>query len=135
MADVDRGPDVDQSALYSDAVMEAELRESMRSEGEIELFKIISRALSVRSELANSVVVKQMLGQMWSMVADFFEAVTEAPTLAGLPHDDPMVLLHQRMLANFTVVAGVNQTLIAAREAEQELRAVDDMEHEIEDTP
>ena len=134
MADVDRGPDVDVSALDDDAVIERELREAFRSEGEIELFKVISRMLAVKSELANSVIVKKMLADMWGVVSEFFDTISEAPTIAGLAHDDSLVLLHQRMQANFTVVAGVNQTFKDSREAEEELRAVDDMDHKIEDT-
>lgn len=58
-----------------------------------------------------------------------FESVTEAPTLANLSHDDPIVCQHQKMLANFTVVADLNQILKAGKEAEDELVSVDHMDH------
>jgi hypothetical protein len=127
------GPGVDASPLHADQVLERELREALRSEGEIELFKVIQQGLAVRAELQQSAIVRSMLSAMWSTVADFFEAVTAAETLAGLEHNDPLVLHHQRMRANFSVVADVNQSFKKSAEAEEELVAVDDMESEIED--
>jgi hypothetical protein len=129
----DHGPEVDTSAVYADGVMERELREATKSEGEIELFKVVRQSLRVRGELANSEVVKRALSVIWGNVAEFFEAVTEAETLAGLSHDDPIVNHHQRMLANFTVIADINQTLKAGNDAERELTAVDQMSHFTED--
>ena len=133
MAEPDRGPSVDQSSLMSDGILERELREALKSEGEIELFKIVQQMFQIQGELANTAVVKQMLHGMWDNVIEFFALMTETKTLAGLDPNDELVLQHQRMLANFAVVANVNAVFKAAREAETELRAVDDMEHEIED--
>lgn len=133
MANPDRGPDVDQSALSSDDVLERELREALKSEGEIELFKKIQDSLAVESELRKNPLVRKILHGMWDEVAVFFALVTEADTLAGLDANDPLVLGHQRMAANFSVVAGINQTFKDAAEAEGTLRAVDDMGHTIED--
>lgn len=129
----DRGPGVDQSSLMDDDVLERELRSALKSEGEIELFKIIQKMMQVQGELQRSVVVKQMLSGMWGNVIEFFALMTEVPTLAALPPDHDLVIKHQRMIANFDVVADVNAIFKAAREAEAELRAVDDMGHEIED--
>lgn len=134
MAEPDRGPPVDQSSLMTDGVLERELREALKSEGEIELFKVVQQMFQIQGELANTAVVKQMLAGMWENVIEFFALMTETSTLAGLPPDDELVLQHQRMLANFAVVAGVNAVFKAAREAENELRAVDDMGQEIEDS-
>jgi hypothetical protein len=117
----------------TDGVLERELREALKSEGEIELFKIVQQMFQIEGELANSAAVKQMLSGMWQNVIEFFALMTETPTLAGLAPDHDLVLQHQRMLANFIVVANVNAVFKAAREAETELRAVDDMGHEIED--
>ena len=133
MADPDRGPSVDQSSLMDDQVLERELRDALRSEGEIELFKIIQTSLQVRNELADTASVRVMLSGMWNNVADFFEEIVSAPTLAGLAADNALVAKHQRMLANFAVVSDINQTFKSAVEAEAELRAVDDMDIDRED--
>ena len=133
MADPDRGPDVDQSSLMADGVLERELRDALKSEGEIELFKIIQHMFQIDGELAKSVIVRQMLSGMWENVIEFTALMTETPSISGLAPDHDLVLQHQRMLANFDVVAGVNAVFKAAREAETELRAADDMGHEIED--
>ena len=133
MADPDRGPDVDQSSLMADGVLERELRDALKSEGEIELFKIIQHMFQIDGELAKSVIVRQMLSGMWENVIEFFALMTETTTLAGLAPDNDLVVQHQRMLANFNVVAGINAVYKAAREAETELRAVDDMGQERED--
>lgn len=133
--DPDRGPVVDQSSLMEDGVLEVELRQALKSEGDIELFKAVQLSFQIANELANTASVKIMLSAMWSNVADFFERITEVPTLAGLAHDDPVVIDHQRMLANFEVVASINAIFKAAAEAETELRAADDMGQEIEETP
>ena len=74
-------PSVDTSNVYGDDVLERELRDALKSEPEIELFKLINKSLRVRAELADTETVKIMLSQMWSNVADFFEVVTEVPTL------------------------------------------------------
>ena len=134
MAEPDRGPSVDQSLLMDDGVLEAELRNALRSEGEIELFKAIQTMLQVKNELANSAAVRVMLSGMWTNVADFFDEIVTAPTLVGLAPDDNLVAKHQRMQANFTVVSDINQIFKSAEEAEVELRAVDEMDHEREDT-
>lgn len=134
MAEPDRGPSVDQSSLMSDEVLERELRETLRSEGEIELFKVVQQKFQIESDLRNSAVAKQMLSGMWANVIEFFALMTEIKTLAGLAPDNDLVLRHQRMLANFDVVAGVNAIFKASREAEIELRAVDDMDREREDS-
>jgi hypothetical protein len=133
MADPDRGPSVDQSFLMEDGVLERELRDALKSEGEIELLKIIQRKFQIENDLANSPIVRQMLSSMWENVIEFFALMTEAPTLVALEPDATLVLQHQRMLANFAVVAGVNAVFKAAKEAEIELRAADDMGHEIEE--
>lgn len=124
----EHGPDIDTSALYADGVMERELREATRSEGEIELFKIVQQSMRIRGELANSAIIKNMMSAMWNNVAEFFESVTAAETLANLSYDDPIVCRHQKMLANFTVIADLNQILKAGKEAETELVSVDHME-------
>ena len=128
------GPEVDTSQVYADDVLERELRDALKSEGEIELFKRINKALRVKGELADSETVRQMLADMWENVAEFFEAVTDAKTLAGLANDDELVLQHQLMRANFAVVANVNQLFKEASEAEVELTAVDQMARESEAT-
>lgn len=133
MADPNRGPGVDQSSLMEDDVLERELRNALKSEGEIELLKIVQKKFQVESDLDKSVIVRQMLSGMWENVIEFFAMMTETPTLAALAPDDDLVIEHQRMLANFAIVANVNAVFKAAREAEIELRAVDDMDHEIED--
>lgn len=133
MAEPDRGPSVDQASLMNDEVLELELRGALKSEGEIELFKIVQRKFQIEGELANSAAVRVMLSGMWENVIEFFALMTEAPTLAGLNQDNDLVLHHQRMLANFDVVSDINAVFKAAREAETELRAVDDMGHDIED--
>lgn len=131
----DHGPEVDTSQVYSDDILERELRDAMKSEGEIELFKLVAKGLRVRGEVADSETVSLMLSKMWSNVADFFEIVTEAPTLAGLDHDNELVIRHQRMKANFEVVAGINSLFKQSSEAESELLATDHMGHELEETP
>jgi len=133
MAEPDRGPGVDQSSLMSDDVLERELRDNLKSEGEIELFKVVQKKFQIEGDLANSAVVRTMLYGMWANAIEFFALMTETKTLAGLAPDDDLVLEHQRMRANFDVVASVNAIFKAAREAETELRAVDDMGHDIED--
>lgn len=129
----DHGPEVDTSQLYGDDVLERELRDAMKSEGEIELFKLVAKGLRVRGEVATTETVSIMLSQMWSNVADFFETVTEAPTLAGLAHDHDLVVQHQRMKANFEVVAGINNLFKQASEAEVDLLAADQMADETEE--
>jgi hypothetical protein len=126
-------PGVDTANLYNDDVLEKELRDALKSEPEIELFKLINKSLRVRAELADTEIIRVMLGKMWGTVADFFEVVTEAPTLAALPHDDPLVLAHQRMKANFEVVSEINNLFKQAGEAEVDLKAIDQMEHETEE--
>lgn len=136
MADPDRGPELDTSRLYDDDVLEREVQSALNStDREVELFKVINRMLRVRGELQNNEMARIALSGMWENVADFFDAIIEAKTLAGLEHDDDLVVMHQRMLANFTVVNNINAVFGAAREAEVELRANDDMTHEIEDSP
>ena len=130
----DHGPKVDTSQVYDDDVLERELRDALKTEGEIELFKLVNKALAVKRELADTEAVRQMLSGMWSNVAEFFETVTAAPTLAGLSPDDDLVLQHQRMRANFDVVAGINQLFKQASEAEAELVSADQMSHEAEET-
>lgn len=129
----EHGPDLDVSALYDDGVMELELQQALKSEGEIELFKLVQKALRVRGELANSEMVRIILAGMWEDVASFFDAIYSADTLADLSHDSPIVCQHQRMLANFEVIANLNRTLKAGKEAEDELKAIDQMDHTIED--
>ena len=130
----DHGPAIDTSAIYDDEdVLERELRQALKSEGEIELFKVINRSLQVRQELANTQTVRIMLANMWEGVADFFESVTEAPTLAGLANDHELVVQHQQMKANFAAVGAINELFKDAREAEQELASVDLMTKEVED--
>ena len=133
MAEPDRGPGVDQSSLMSDEVLERELRANLKSEGEIELFKVVQKKFQIEADLAGSAIVRTMLHSMWENVIEFFALMTETQTIAGLPPDHDLVLEHQRMRANFDVVASINAIFKAAREAETELRAVDDMGHEIED--
>ena len=133
MADPDRGPEVDQTSFHNDPVLERELRQALKSEGEIELFKIVNKRIRIEGELENSETVRLMLGHMWGCVADFFELITEAETIAGLQPGDGLVVAHARMRANFDVVATVNATLKVGREAETELRAIDDMGHEAEE--
>lgn len=123
----DHGPEVDSSQVYSDDVLERELRDAMKSEGEIELFKLVAVGLRVRGEVATTETVAIMLSKMWSNVADFFESVTEATTLAGLAPDSDLVIQHQRMLANFHVVAEINKLFRQSSEAETELMAIDHM--------
>ena len=130
----DHGPSVDSSYIYDDdEVLEKELRDALKSEGEIELFKLINKSLRVRAELADSETVRTMLVGMWENVAAFFEAITAAKTLAGLTHDDDLVVLHQRMLANFDVVSTINGLFKAAKDAEKELIAKDQMDHDTEE--
>lgn len=134
MAEVDRGPDVDTSRLYDDDVLEREVQQALGStDREVELFKVINGMLRVKAELATSEFIKIALTGMWANVADFFDTVAEADTLANLPHDHDLVIMHQRMKANFTVVSNINAVFKDAREAENELRANDDMDHVAEE--
>ena len=133
MADPDRGPDIDTSRLYDDDVLEREVQQALGSTDlEVELFKVINKMLRVKGDLQNE-TVKIALAGMWANVADFFDAITTADTLAGLPHDHELVTMHQTMKANFTVVSNINAVFSDAREAETELRALDDMDQEIEE--
>ena len=129
----DHGPEVDTSQVYSDDVLERELRDAMKSAGEIELFKLVAKGMRVRGEVAETECVAIMLSKMWSNVADFFESVTEAETLANLLPDSELVLQHQRMLANFNVVAGINELFKQSSEAEAELTAIDHMSDETDE--
>lgn len=132
MAD-DHGPDLDNSRLYDDDVLERELQQALGStDREIELFKAINQMLRVKADLQNE-TTKITLAGMWGNVADFFDAVTEADTLIGLAPDHKLVTLHQRMRANFSIVSDINAVFGNAREAEGELRALDDMDHEMPD--
>jgi len=134
MAEPDRGPEVDTSRLYDDDVLEREVQEALGStDREVELFKTINAMLRVKAELANNESIKIALAGMWSVVADFFDAIAGADTIAGLPHDHELVVLHQRMKANFTVVSNINAVFKDAREAEDELRANDDMDHFVDE--
>jgi len=129
----DHGPDLDNSRLYDDDVLERELQEALGSnDREVHLFKVINKMLRVKSDL-QSEITKIMLTGMWNNVAEFFDAITSADTIAGLPADHALVTLHQRMKANFSVVSDVNAVFGDAREAESELRSADDMDHEIEE--
>ena len=123
--------DADVGSLTDDDVLELELRQALKSEGEIELFKIVNKAMRIRGELASSEAVKTIMTAMWTNVADFFEAVTSAETLQNLPNDDKIVLMHQDMRANFNAVALINGSIKDGHEAEKELQAMDHMEHEI----
>lgn len=123
----------DVGSIIDDDVLERELQQAMKSEGEIELFKVVNKSLRIRTELANSESVRVMMSLMWGAVANFFEKVTECDTLTGLAPDDPIVTLHQYMQSNFKVVATINATLKAGREAEDELKAIDQMDHDSED--
>ena len=125
--------DIDVGPLSDDTVLERELRQALKSSGEIELFKTVNKSLRVRGELADNESVKTILSAMWEIVATFFEKITEADTIAGLDSSHALVLLHQKMRANFDCVALINATLKQGHEAEEELRAMDQMEHEVED--
>lgn len=125
--------DIDVGPLTDDAVLERELQQALKSEGEIELFKTVNKALRLRQELAKTEAVRTILAGMWEVVADFFETVTEADTLAGLGHDHKLVILHHKMRANFDCVAAMNATLKQGHEAEDELRAIDQMGHETDE--
>ncbi len=127
------GPELDDSRLYDDSVLERELQEALGSnDREVHLFKVINKMLRVKRDL-QSETTKIMLTGMWGNVADFFDAVVGADTLIGLAPDDKLVTLHQRMKANFSVVSDVNAVFGEAREAESELRSADDMDNEIEE--
>ncbi len=128
-------PDAQQEtgAIYDDDELEFELRQALKTEPEIDLFKTINRAVRLKDELANSEVIKVMLQGMWQNVADFFDQVTNAPTLAGLEPDHPIVVSHKDMQANFRVVAAVNAIFKEANSAEDQLVADDQMTREQED--
>ncbi len=123
----------DESATYSDALLEHELRQAMKTEPEIDLFKVINRSLRVKDELANNETIRIILQDMWTDVAEFFHSMVEADTLAGLKHDDPMVVAHKDMQANFRAVAAVNASFKEAQMAQQQLEASDQMDHEQQD--
>jgi len=123
----------DVGSIIDDDVLERELQQAMKSEGEIELFKIVNKSLRIRGELANSESVRVMMSLMWANVADFFDAVTNCTSLQDLAAENHVVALHHEMRANFKVVATINATIKAGREAENELRAVDQMEHDSEE--
>lgn len=124
----------DTSPVYDDEVLAAELRAAMKSEGEIELFKVINRALRVKDELANTEAIRVMLSSMWQNVADFFDGIVEAPSLAMLPHDHELVVRHKDMQAHFRAVASINQVFKDADSAEEQLVANDQMQREQEET-
>mgnify|MGYP001813377987 CR=1 FL=1 len=125
--------ELDPEEFFEDRVLERELRESMRSEEEIDLFKLVRDSIAIRGELAESKALKVVLAGMWENVADFFERVTEAETLAMLPVNDELVIAHNNMRADFAAVARINATLKAAREAEVELMTRDMETEQLED--
>lgn len=133
MAPIAHDVNEDTSPVYEDEVLAAELRAAMKSEGEIELFKQINRMLRVKHELANTETLGTVLAKMWEQVADFFELLAEAPTLAQLPHDHTIVVAHKDMQANFRAVGAINQVFSDAEAAEQQVVAQDQMTREQED--
>jgi hypothetical protein len=125
--------DVDVGPLTDDLVLERELRQALKSEGEIELFKAVNKRLRIGGELVNSEVLQGAVNAMWDQVGEFFDKLTVAPTIALLEPDHELVAAFHRMQANFEVIAGINATLKAGREAEEELQAIDDMTHDAEE--
>lgn len=119
---------------YDDNELELELRNALKSEPEIELFKIINRAMLVKDELANSPAIRAILQDQWRTVAEFFDRITNAPTLAGLPGDHELVVLHKDMQANFRAVASVNAIFKEAIAAEEQVLTFDQMAREQENT-
>lgn len=116
---------MDETNFFEDKTLERELREAMRSEEEISLFRVVRDNLQVKDELANSKSVQVILSGMWSAVADFFDAICAADTIAGLAANDELVIRHARMRANFDAVAAINQSFKDARLAEEQLTAED----------
>jgi len=129
-------PDAEEETgpIYDDIELESELRAALKTEPEIELFKVINRAMRVKDELANNEVVKVMLQDMWRNVAEFFDAITDANTLVGLTENSPIVVSHKDMQANFRAVAAVNMIFKEADNAEEQLIASDQMQREQEET-
>ena len=128
-------PDLEQESgpIYSDLELERELRFALKSEPEIDLFKVVNKALRVTAELANNESVKTILQSMWLTVADFYALVVECPSLANLPESDLLVIAHQDMKANFRAVAAINAVFSEASLAEAALSSQDDMQREQED--
>ena len=119
--------------IYDDAELEAELRGALKSEPEIELFKVINKAMRVKDELANNEAIKAIVRDMWQNVAEFFDAIVNHGSLAQLAEDDPIVVAHKDMQANFRAVAAVNMVFKDAKVAEEQLIAADQMSREQED--
>jgi len=123
----------DTSPVYDDDVLAAELRAAMKTEPEIELFKVINRAMRVKDELANTETIRTMLQHFWQNVAEFFDEVVEADTLARLPHDHSIVVRHKDMQAHFRAVSAINAVFTDADAAEEQVVAVDEMQREQEE--
>jgi len=132
MATVPQDVDSDIGPIYDDNALEVELRNALKSEPEIELFKVINKAMRVKDELANNDAIKAILQDQWRTVAEFFDRITEAPTIARLAHDDELVVLHKDMQANFRAVAAVNSVFKDAQAAESQVLAYDQMSREQE---
>lgn len=127
---------IDSGPVYDDDILERELKQSMKVEGreDIELFKQVTAGIRLREELAGSEVAKIALRDMWEKVANFFDMLSTAPTIAGLSVNDALVVAHSDMQANFRVVAAINEALKVSLDAEQQVCAMDDMSKPVEET-
>lgn len=127
-------PDIaeDTSPVYDDEVLAHELRQALKSDGEIELFKVINRSLRVKDELANTETIRTLLQFFWQNVADFFDEIVEIDSIAHLEHTHPLVVKHKDMQAHFRAVASINAVFKDAETAEEQLIANDQMDREQE---
>jgi len=121
-------PDLnDIGTIYDDQELERELRQALRSEGEIELFKVIREGMAVGDELINNPVIQAIVTDMWRVVAEFFDEIVNADTLQGMTHECKLVVMHKDMQSNFRAVAAINAKLKAAKVAEEHLVSEDQM--------
>lgn len=119
---------MDERQTYDDQTLERELREALRGEAEIGLFKQVRDRYRVKDELANSAVIKAIVQEIWDNCANFFEEIVSAPSLIGLGPTDDLVKMHYRMQADWRSISAINRKLIEGRLAEEDLVAEDQMD-------